>query len=277
MLRTDLAIEQVTQKMQSEAVERLPGVRQIEKDEGGIHLTTVVIEDEQGAKAVGKPVGHYVTAQFPSFGAAAENTPEQVDAVADALRGMLPRDGCCLVVGLGNADITPDALGPQAMSLIFPTRHLAGNIQIQGLEHLRPVSALAPGVLGQTGMETGEVVAAVVAQTQPTCVIAIDALAAAGAEHLGRTVQLSDTGISPGSAVQNRRQELSARTLGVPVIAMGVPTVCDARRQASDEPLMVTPRDIDRLIHRAAKLLALAANRALQPELSVEELTMLVN
>ena len=152
---------------------------------------------------------------------------------------------------------------------------------IEGFQGLRCVSAIAPGVLGQTGMEAGEIVAALVERTRPACVIAVDALAAGEIERLGCTVQFSDTGISPGSGVQNRRRELSEATLSVPVIAVGVPTVVDAsgllQKESRMEPMMVTPRNIDQLIRHAARLLSLSINRALQPTLSVVEIEMLIN
>ena len=174
--------------------------------------------------------------------------------------------------------------------------HIRGEIaRAAGLEGLRPVAVLAPGVLGQTGIETGELLAAAVEQGKPAAVIAIDALASRSLSRLGCTVQLADTGISPGSGVGNKRKELSRETLGVPVIAMGVPTVVDAMTLAADllgeedahrlltkvqpdgRAMMVTPREIDMLIDRAAFLCSLAVNTALQPTLSPDDILALVS
>ena len=276
MNRTDLAAERVEQLSEAAESPQIEGIRVDRQTVDGAELIAITVETEEGERQTGKMRGRYLTARFPPLGAVGENTPAQIEALAKALRSLLPAQGDCLVVGLGNADITPDALGPQVAGQIFATRHLPEALRLEGVESLRNVSAIAPGVLGQTGMESGEITAALVAKTQPACVIAVDALAAGDVAWLGCTVQMTDTGISPGSGVQNSRKALNRDTLGVPVIAVGVPTVADAAQNAQ-QPLMVTPRDVDRLIHRAAKLVAMAINRALQPTLSVEELTMLVN
>ena len=189
-----------------------------------------------------------------------------------------------LAVGLGNAEITPDALGPLTAARILATRHLRRELadnepDTDFLRALRPVSVLANGVLGQTGIETAELIAALRTPVEPACIIAVDALACSDLSRLGTTIQISDAGISPGSGVQNRRAELSRKTLGIPVIAVGVPTVVDLHtilRQGGGQPeqlpnMMVTPRDIDKLLHHAARLIALSLNLALHPQLSYED------
>lgn len=196
-------------------------------------------------------------------------------ALSEALSRLLP-EGAVLVAGLGNVSITPDALGPAAARQILATRHVGEETAAAlGIRSFRPVSVLAPGVLGQTGMETCEILAALVRETKPAALIAIDALAAGDPERVGTTVQICDSGISPGSGVSNRRKELSRRTLGIPVIAIGVPTVVDYPRENDPEPMMVTPREIDTVIENAARTIAMAVNCALQPELSLEDLMAL--
>ncbi len=233
---------------------------------------------------------------MPNFANETDLLDGRLNAIADELKSMLPTEGCVLVVGLGNNDITPDALGPKCVSQIFATRHIGSDLAMSiGLPGLRAVAALTPGVLGQTGMETSEIVAAVVERIRPTAVIAIDALAARRLSRLGNTVQMSDTGVSPGSGVGNARTELSEKTLGVKVISMGVPTVVDAVTLVTDVlgeqnaarmgdiridqefgRMMVTPREIDLMTERAAKLIALSINTALQPSLSLDDILSLI-
>ena len=193
-----------------------------------------------------------------------------------------------LVTGLGNASITPDALGPESADMVLATRHIDGEFaRSVGLDDLRPTAVLTPGVLGQTGTERGEIVRGVCTVVHPVAVVVVDALAARSVARLGCTVQLCDTGIAPGSGVGNNRQPLNAETLGVPVIGMGVPTVVDAAtiaREFSDRgeeapdltprgaQMMVTPREVDVMIHRAARLVAMAINGALQPDYNPLEL-----
>ena len=189
-----------------------------------------------------------------------------------------------LVVGLGNNDITPDAIGPQTAAKVLATRHLRDETDIGGehfLTSLRPVSSCAGGVMGQTGIETAEIVRAISEELRPSAIIAVDALACTDISRLGTTIQLTDTGISPGSDVSNRRQELSEKLFNIPVIAVGVPTVVDmhtivrsltGKKINGELPnMMVTPRDIDRLTERASQLLAFGINLALQPTLTFED------
>ena len=276
--RSDLALEcrEPLEKDQQ-------GLRCHEEARDGYRLTRVEVLDQAGAKRIGKPVGTYVTVELPPLGECAEVYGPGMERVARELRQMLPPEGSVLVAGLGNADMTPDALGPRCCARVLATRHIAGEIAASaGLGSLRPVMCLTPGVLGRTGMESAELVAAAVRAAKPAAVIIIDALAARRLSRLGCTIQLGDSGIVPGSGVGNARKALSRATLGVPVISLGVPTVVDAATLAADlggdcEPpaesagMMVTPREVDLLIERAAKLCAMAVNRALQPHLRTED------
>ena len=282
--RSDLALEcrePLGQKGQQ-------GLRFNEETLDGCRLTRLEVLDEAGARAIGKPVGAYVTIELPPLGEYAQVYGPGMECAARELRRMLPPAGHVLVAGLGNADMTPDALGPCCCALVLATRHIAGELaQSAGLGSLHPVSCLTPGVLGRTGMESAELVAAAVRATEPAAVLSVDALCARKLSRLGCTIQLSDSGIVPGSGVGNARRELSRGTLGVPVISLGVPTVVDAATLVADltdspglptesADMMVTPREVDLLIDRAAKLCAMAVNRALQPHLTVEDLLELV-
>lgn len=247
-------------------------------------ITEIEIDSDAHGAPIGKPRGRYLTLEAMQLHHAAPQLRKQVAELADELRSFIP-EGAVLIAGLGNSDITPDALGPMTAGRILATRHLRQELSDNDpdtdfLRAMRPVSVLANGVLGQTGIETAELIAALKDRVNPACIIAVDALACSDLHRLGTTIQISDAGISPGSGVRNSRAELSAQTLNVPVIAIGVPTVVDLHtviRQAEAVPprdlpnLMVTPRDIDRLIHHAARLLALGINLALHPQLSYED------
>lgn len=286
--RTDLAVEK------SEALgQPLPdGVSTGTETVNGLRITRIDVRSAAGAEALGKPQGRYVTVEVPPFKRSAEIPDETVGTLARELRRLLPPEGTVLVAGLGNADITPDALGPKFSSLVFATRHIEPELAAAaGLGELRPVVSLVPGVLGKTGMETGEVLRGAVERVQPAAVVTVDALAARRLSRLGCTVQMTDTGVTPGSGVGNARAELSRESLGVPVIAVGVPTVvdaatlvCDLSHADADSPLvregadmMITPREIDLVIERAARMLALAVNKALQPHLSPQDFLLLVS
>lgn len=293
--RTDLAIELAEEVQQESQQQKMPeGLASHSHKVNSIEITTVEIQTDDMARRLQKPKGRYVTVETRPLWQSAMNLEEEICATAESLRELLPDRGSVLVVGLGNAGITPDALGPKVIEMILATRHLSNELKESiGLGHLRKVSAIAPGVMGQTGIETGEIVSALVNYIHPTAVIAVDALAARGMERLGKTIQISDTGISPGSGVLNARKELCTKTLGIPVISLGVPTVVDATTLAYDlledgkiqkertlfhpsgEQMMITPREIDLLIGHGAKFVSLAINKALQPELSLEDITYL--
>ena len=218
----------------------------------------------------------------------------RLQILSEEIKNMLPVNGTVLVVGLGNISITPDALGPKSAGYILATRHISDELKKSiGFENMRSVASLSPGVLGQTGIETGEIVRGIVDRIKPTAVITVDALASRNLSRLGSTVQMSDTGISPGSGVGNQRKRLDEETLGVKVISIGVPTVVDGATLAHDlidkekstsysvlpesEQMMVTPKEIDLLIERASKLVGMAINCALQPDISPEDIMSLVS
>ena len=282
--RTDLAVE-----CMERVGEETPGVTSEETVFGKVKVSRIRVHSRQGAEALGRPQGRYITVGVPPF--SDEIGGEEVVAVIKReLVGLLDAEGTVLVVGLGNTAITPDSLGPRVAKRILATRHITGEVaRSTGLEDLRRVAVLAPGVLGQTGVETGEILGGVVDRVQPAAVIVVDALASRRLDRLGCTVQMSDTGIAPGSGVGNHRMRISAETVGVPVIAVGVPTVVDAATLAYDltgqdcrsdvEPrgahMIVTPQEIDLLVERAAATVAHAVNCALQPHMDPDVLLAL--
>lgn len=285
--RSDLALELAAPLLQDE---KLPeGLSVHTRRRGAVEITCVTIQTPAMAEKVGKPRGKYITIQTPPLWNSLLDPQDEIQAAAETIASLLPSHGSILVVGLGNSGITPDALGPQVIERILATRHLTGDLARKaGLDTLRKTSAIAPGVMGQTGIETSEVVAALVNYIHPAAIIAIDALAAQEYDRLGRTIQIADSGIAPGAGVQNARRELSERTLGIPVISIGVPTVIDGATLAaafSDLPrskispeaagAVVTPREVDRMIGHAAKFISLAVNKSLYPELSLEEISFL--
>ena len=291
--RTDLALEaaQLWQESAGEAG-TLPGVESEEATREGYPVTTVRIRDEAGARALGKPVGTYVTLELDGLARREEDAfgraARALAAELGALLGLAP-GAPALVVGLGNRAITPDAIGPKVHEHTLVTRHLVEQIP----EHFgafRPVASLSAGVLGTTGMESGELVQAVCRRLKPACVVAVDALASRSLKRLCRTVQLSDTGIAPGSGVGNHRWALDRASLGVPVLAVGVPTVVDASTLAADllgqeelpplgegRDLLVTPKDIDSQVDDLAKVIGYGISLALQPGLDVADLDMLLS
>lgn len=235
-IRTDLAIE-AKEIYEKENKSKIPGVQVEEEKDGDIRITKVRILDDSGERAMGKPVGTYVTIDIPEFTHYDSDTMDEVsEAMAKVLTPMVKLDKSmtALVVGLGNSNITPDALGPQVIGKLMITRHLKEMVPDSIDEDIRPVCAISPGVLGTTGIETGEIIRGVVDKIKPNLIIAIDALASRRMERVNRTVQIGDSGISPGSGVGNKRMEISQRTLGIPVIAIGVPTVVDAATMAND-------------------------------------------
>lgn len=239
-VRTDLALEQ-RERFVSDQIE-IPGVAVEETydDMCEVRVTTVRIETENGAAVMGKPVGNYITLEAPKMAEADESYHREISGkLMEVLEGCLPEkeDGqSILIIGLGNRNVTPDALGPLVVEHLDITRHLVkeyGKYALGG-EADRLVSAVVPGVMGQTGMETVEIVRGIVEETEPDFVIAIDALAARSVRRLNRTIQIADTGIAPGSGVGNHRNAITEETVGVPVIAIGVPTVVDAATIVGD-------------------------------------------
>lgn len=292
--RTDLAMEarELWQESAGETT-KLEGVEAGESVREGLPVTTVRILDQAGEQALGKPKGTYVTLTLVGVAERAEDIfGRAARALAAEVEGLIkevPADGLVLVAGLGNRAITPDAVGAKVHEHILVTRHLVAQMP-EHFGHLRPVASVAAEVLGNTGMESGEMVRAVCDRIHPACVIAVDALASRSLERLCRTVQLADTGITPGSGVGNHRVALDRESLGVPVLALGVPTVVEGATLAADllgtddlpelgagGDLLVTPKDIDSQVADLAKIIGYGISMALQPGMTVEELDMLLS
>lgn len=314
--RTDLAVE-AREMLTREVREDIPGVI-IEKNEAQneeFSITRVNITTPEAEKMMGKAQGKYITIE--SQGLRYKNTPLQqkvIGMLADELAPMvnLSKNKTVLVVGLGNWNITPDALGPKAVEKIVVTRHLQNMLSPELKGGVRSVCAIAPGVLGITGMETAEIVYGIVSKIKPGLVIAIDALAAASSHRVITTIQLTDTGIHPGSGVGNKRFGLTEESLGIPVIAIGVPTVVHASTIAMDTistlqehaafaryfksmenisdsdrevivrqvlpetlgDLMVTPKEVDRMIADIADIIAGGINQSLHPHIDYKNIHM---
>ena len=238
-IRTDLAVEakEIYESENKNSKGRIPGVTVKEYTENDIKVTDVNILDDDGEEAMGKPKGTYITIDMPKFTHYDSGIMENVSRVlSKSISNIIKLDDSmtALVVGLGNWNITPDAVGPKVISRIMITRHLKQLVPDSIDEGVRPVCAIAPGVLGITGIETGEIIKAVADKIKPNLIICIDALASRKMERVNSTIQIGNTGISPGSGVGNKRMEISERTLGIPVIAIGVPTVVDAATMAND-------------------------------------------
>ena len=292
---TDLAVEACKSASKSDT-ERLAC---------GIERLTVRIDSEHDAQAMSRPCGVYVTLTCPQTMSIALKTRRALAReLAMTLRSMLPKARkSILVVGLGNRNVTPDSLGPRTAERILVTRHMAGCLPEDMAQSMASVSAAAPGVLGVTGMETGEILKGMVTHVQPDAVIAIDALAARSSSRIASTIQIADTGITPGSGVGNHRKALNEQTLGVPVIAVGVPLVVYASTIASDAlyalgggeveeeriaacveqvvslklgEMVVTPREVDALVERMSGVLADGINQALQPNLTSAEIAQMM-
>ena len=243
-VRTDLALEE-KERFESDDVEIQGVVLEEEYDEEQeLRVTRVEIRTENGAKAMGKPVGTYLTLETPELAVPdGDRHIEIARRLSEYLRELIRRntgrreqDLSVLVVGLGNRAVTPDALGPYVADHLSVTRHIVKEYgkYAMGADHVNMVSAIVPGVTGQTGMESTEIVRGIVEETHPDIIIAVDALAARNSRRLNRTVQIADTGIHPGSGVGNNRSGLTEKSLGVPVIGIGVPTVVDAATIVND-------------------------------------------
>lgn len=292
-MRTDLALE--AKEIAGDLVE---GVEYTTKNYKNMVVSTMKIVTIEASNRLNKDIGTYITIELPPLTDEFTQNDERLKIIAKKIKSLLPRKGLVLVAGLGNLEITPDALGPKSASQILATRHIKGEFAKSiGLDILRPVAVISPGVLGQTGIETGELILSVVEKVKPSAVIAIDALASRRLERLGCTIQISDTGISPGAGVANNRFIINEQTVGVPVISIGVPTVVDAVTLATDllnvnadanfkipenivcpngQKMVVTPSEIDLLISRGAKLISMSTNCALQPEFELADLLSLV-
>ena len=313
---TDLALE-ATAALRGDANAELTGVRMTERKHEAATVTWVEVLSSIGERTIGKPVGNYITIDSPGLRRRNRDLQEQVGEIltgelAELLK--LPPDAPVLVVGLGNWNATPDALGPRVTGKLLVTRHLRDFVPQELAGGLRPVAAISPGVLGITGIETAEVIRGIVDHVRPAAVICIDALAARSVERIGTTIQLADTGINPGSGLGNQRKGLNRETLGVPVIAMGVPTVVHASTIAHDaiealadhfrdQPsffgifqspeerrnivnqvlspsvgeLVVTPKEIDDLIEDMSKVIAGSLNAVLHTSVTAKDLLRYIN
>ena len=294
-IRTDLALE-ARESFEEDDV-KIRGVRIEEEDdeELEIHTTRVVIETENGAKTMGKPVGTYITMEAPNLIVPDEDYHREISqALAHHLKELLhlEKEKSILVVGLGNREITPDALGPQVIQNLKITRHIIKEYGKAGVgkRKAHQISSLVPGVMAQTGMETMEIIRGVIRETDPDAVIAIDALAARSVRRLNCTIQITDTGINPGSGVCNHRCGLNEETLGIPVIGIGVPTVVDGATIVHDaiahllenleeaemeeflqelitprlHRMFVTPKDVDETVKRLSYTISEGINIAME-------------
>ena len=289
LFRTDLACEARHLWTRSRRAD-LPGVSARRELRDGFAVETVEITCDDAAKELCKPKGRYVTMELDALVRREENAFRRACGVlAREIRTQLdlPPGGSVLVAGLGNPDITPDAVGPLAAECVLVTRHLKTRLP-EEFAAFRPVSVLRTGVLGTTGVESAALVRSVAALVRPDRVIAVDALSARETARLCKAVQVSDAGIVPGSGVGNARSALTAETLGVPVVAVGVPTVGDARTLCADltgtdaslpegTELFVTPRDIDSRVRDSARLVGYAVNLALHDALAVEDIDMFLS
>lgn len=276
-IRTDLAVENFAAAgFESQGIHR-------KKRGKSFKITEITIDDDRHLSTVGKGKGIYITLETENLSRFSDCYQIMAEELSAELKKLIP-DGEILVAGLGNKDITPDAIGPQTSFRVLATRHLRNELDAQEedfLRNLRPVSVFAGGVLGQTGIETAEIVGALCREIKPDGIIVIDALACSDISRLGTTIQISNTGISPGSGVSNARKELSEKVFGIPVISVGIPTVVGmhtivenmtgSRPDSRFPDMIVTPRDIDRLTERASELLAIGINLALQPTMSFDD------
>lgn len=281
--RTDLAVETAEELSSSRDIfSPGTGVTRTESLHCGCPVTRIRVATDAGAALLGRPPGAYVTVDLrPLLSRQEPLLPRAAACLSRELRALLPPgEGTALVVGLGNSAMTPDAVGTAALEHLLVTRHLLQAMPRQ-FAGLRPVASLRPGVLSATGVETLELIRGAAAHIRPAVVIVIDALAARSRHRLCATVQLSDTGLTPGSGVGNHRKAVNARTLRLPVVAVGVPTVIDGAALCGDEDaapsgLFVTPQDIDRRIRDMGALLGTAITLALQPTLTTADVTALL-
>ena len=279
-LRTDLAVE-----AREIAGENVSGVEYKTYSENGLEISRLTVKNQKAKQSLGKEIGTYITIELPSLTDNFTETDQRLVTIGQEIRRLLPVHGLILVVGLGNMEITPDSLGPKTSSRVLATRHITGEIaRATGLDKLRPVAVMQTGVTGQTGIETGEYILSVVKRIKPNAVVAIDALASRRLERLGCTLQISDTGISPGAGVGNHRTKINKETIGVPVIAIGVPMVVDAVTLVSDmlkamsensreklsenisrqnQNMIVTPNDVDSISEKISDIISEGINMAL--------------
>ncbi|MEG2441597.1 MAG: GPR endopeptidase [Acetivibrio sp.] len=288
MIRTDLALE-VKESFPKDNVE-IKGVILEEEERDGIKITTLEIKDEQGSKAMGKPMGTYITIEIGELEEERERLCKIISYYLLKLMGKREEKHIC-VAGLGNRQVTPDALGPKVVDALFATRHLIREFgkEFKEEHQMEALSAIAPGVMAQTGMESEEILKGIAEETKPDFFIVVDALAARSIKRLNHTIQITDTGISPGAGVGNNRKALNEESLGRKVIAIGVPTVVNAATIVEDRireamenqgikeeeverflvemnektltDLFVTPKDIDEAVNGISEIIAEACNQ----------------
>lgn len=300
-IRTDLALE--ANEIYGSGKPDSDGIFSECESSDDIEINRVRISSKKGAEKLGKKIGSYVTLEMPKI---TDRNPDFSKIVTLKFRDEMEKvlsafsDGCILAAGLGNRSITSDSLGPRVVSGLLVTRHLKEYMPQSFGDSLRGVCAVAPGVLGTTGIETGEIIRSICARIKPSVVVAIDALAARRVERVNTTIQISDTGISPGAGVGNKRFELSRKTLGIPVIAVGVPTVVDAATIAVDaleaymddtdreklaeellppyyKSLIVAPKNTDAMISDMSGIISAGLNMAFQPGLCYEDAIIFKN
>ena len=283
--RTDLAFERCAMLGSGS----LDGVTERDYTKGSTRVHEVTILNDKGAKSLGRPQGRYITVDIEKYISDCQLIDGRADGLIEIISSMLPKGGSILVAGIGNRNLTADSIGPLCADSIFVTRHIAGDMaKALGFDSLRSVCAIASGVMGETGIDSCECIKALCNKLNVSCVIAVDALASRSVSRLGSTIQLCDSGIAPGSGVGNSRKELSKSTLGIPVIAIGVPTVITLAAAIEDltatklspdskySALTVASRDIDIVAQRAAKLIAFAINSAIQTQITPEEMLILM-
>ncbi len=305
-IRTDLALE--THEYFTENAEKIPGVSVHNSSTKELKVTHVEIETEEGAKKIGKPIGNYITFETSDLRYISKKEHLAiVRRIANEICLLLEEDikKPVLVIGLGNRAITSDSLGPEVVDRLMVTRHLFSHAPELLTSNLSSVCAMAPGVLGITGIETEEIISSLCKKIEPSMVIVVDALAARNISRITSTIQICDTGIHPGAGVGNNRKEISQKTLGVPVIAIGVPTVVDAATITEDTLDLIfssfgekfpikdiihsgkvpkellnfttTPKEIDILIKKCADLVANSINFALHDDITLEDIELFTN
>ena len=292
-IRTDLAEEMRDRAMTALAREKegeLDGIVFREKKMGDIRISTIEIRTDEGEKQLGRPIGNYVTISFPT--AANLGYAEFLalcDAVAREIRSLCGEKKRILVCGIGNGAFAADALGVIAARHVLVTHHLK-EMMSPHMDAFADIAAITPGIMAKTGMETADMVKGAVETVRPDAVLVIDALAAREADRLARTIQISNTGLSPGSGLGNHRSALNERTLGVPVVSIGVPTVVDTATLVYDalsgkdidesalkklSGFFVGPKEIDVMAENLGKLIGYAINRAFHGDFPYEEMAMM--
>lgn len=297
-VRTDLA-DEAREYWREKNGSEPDGLDYSSKQINGVKVDTLLVKDKNGEKMTGKPCGRYVTVDIGKIWSSDSKTFDNAcHAVADAVRSFIPDDGSCMLAALGNRNIIADATGPCTAENFIVTRHIRqSDEELFKSFDLRETICITPGVLGSTGVEAAEIIRGAVKSTSPSFVIAVDSLASRKLSRLATTVQICDTGISPGSGINNTRKALTSKTLGVPVIAIGIPTVVEATTLAldiisdaveksgdsslknvgemlSENPsgFFVTPKDTDHIIKDTSKLVGYAINLALHNDLTMEEI-----